>query len=208
MHKHKPSILIPNKRFPSLHQPPQFRLLNKPTLNRLIPESTLPNPVRPRAAPPSPLLFSTETPPAGPHLDPLPREPGFACQHVEPASRVRRAARLGRDAQVQVPPVSQARGGRVPGGGGAVGFARGDEAAGFGHAAHLAQGGGGRVQVLEDLMHVHDIEGCVRVLELVDVADRERYVSEATLGRVLAGLREHRVGRVEADYGTLWDEGG
>ena len=142
-----------------------------PALDGLIGDRRGAHALRPRPAPPGPLLRGREAPdartrprrPRSPRRAPTPRR-------RRPASGSPPLAR----ATVRYRS-SQRRGGRggAPGDRGVVGVPGGHHTARPAHAPHLPQRRDRIGQVLEDLVGVHDVEGAVVEGERVHVADLE-----------------------------------
>jgi hypothetical protein len=105
-------------------------------------------------------------------------------------------------------PAVQPRIGGVPGHGRVVGVAGGHDPARRAHPQHLAQRRDGVAEVLEQLVGVHDVEGAVRVVEGVGVADGERHVLRADGRRVRPGVDQRAGGGLDADDGAGCDPRG
>jgi hypothetical protein len=153
----------------------------------------LEDPVGPHAAPPGPVLVGGEGPVAGRRLDLL--EACLQRPGEQAATGVGFAAVGAGKALVQSHPLAEFRQFGVPGESLVIGVPGRDDAAGLADATHLAKRLDRVGDVLQDLVCVDDVEGVVRQVEVVDVADDEvdRDVERGEGGtgdveRALAGL--------------------
>lgn len=97
---------------------------------------------------------------------------------------------------------------RVPGEALVVSLTGGDEATGFGDAAHLAEDADGVINVLEDLVAVDDVEGVVLEGQGVGVDLLEADVGEVSGLCERGGLGQDALDRVAARDVTLGHERG